>query len=173
MDFWILGLQLLGISSLAAAFNFIVTIVNMRAPGMTLMRMPMFTWTVLCTSILIVVSFPALTAALALLALDRSAGTHFFTSIMGGDQMLYINMFWLWGHPEVYILVLPAFGIFSEVVTTYCNKRLFGYTSMVWATMAIAFLSFGVWVHHFYTMGQDPLLFRCFCIELRITTKEF
>ncbi|WP_293627735.1 cbb3-type cytochrome c oxidase subunit I [Salinisphaera sp.] len=157
VDYWIWALQISGISTTLTGVNFVTTILKKRAPGMTLMRMPMFTWTVLCTSILIVVSFPALTAALALLALDRSAGTHFFTSIMGGDQMLYINMFWLWGHPEVYILVLPAFGIFSEVVTTYCNKRLFGYTSMVWATMAIAFLSFGVWVHHFYTMGQDPL----------------
>jgi len=157
VDYWIWALQISGISTTLTGVNFVTTILKKRAPGMTLMRMPMFTWTVLCTSILIVVSFPALTAALALLALDRSVGTHFFTSIMGGDQMMYINMFWLWGHPEVYILVLPAFGIFSEVVTTYCNKRLFGYTSMVWATMAIAFLSFGVWVHHFYTMGQDPL----------------
>ena len=157
VDYWIWALQISGISTTLTGVNFVTTILKKRAPGMTLMRMPMFTWTVLCTSILIVVSFPALTVALALLALDRSVGTHFFTSIMGGDQMMYINMFWLWGHPEVYILVLPAFGIFSEVVTTYCNKRLFGYTSMVWATMAIAFLSFGVWVHHFYTMGQDPL----------------
>ena len=130
VDYWIWALQISGISTTLTGVNFVTTILKKRAPGMTLMRMPMFTWTVLCTSILIVVSFPALTAALALLALDRSAGTHFFTSIMGGDQMLYINMFWLWGHPEVYILVLPAFGIFSEVVTTYCNKRLFGYTSM-------------------------------------------
>ena len=157
VDYWIWALQISGISTTLTGVNFVTTILKKRAPGMTLMRMPMFTWTVLCTSILIVVSFPALTVALALLALDRSVGTHFFTSIMGGDQMMYINMFWLWGHPEVYILVLPAFGVFSEVVTTYCNKRLFGYTSMVWATMAIAFLSFGVWVHHFYTMGQDPL----------------
>jgi len=155
VDYWIWALQISGISTTLTGVNFLVTIMKKRAPGMTLMRMPMFIWTSLCTNILMVLSFPALTVVLALLALDRSFGFHFFTGDMGGDQMMYINMFWIWGHPEVYILVLPAFGIFSEITATYCNKRLFGYTSMVWATMAIAFLSFTVWVHHFFTMGQD------------------
>lgn len=168
VDYWIWALQISGISTTLTGINFLVTILKKRAPGMTFMRMSMFTWTTLCTTILIVLSFPALTVALALLALDRSVGTHFFTGTMGGDQMMYINMFWVWGHPEVYILVLPAFGIFSEVVTTYCNKRLFGYTSMVWATMAIAFLSFTVWVHHFFTMGQDPLRNAAFGIATMI-----
>ncbi|GAB3671403.1 cytochrome o ubiquinol oxidase subunit I [Salinisphaera aquimarina] len=155
VDYWIWALQISGISTTLTGVNFLVTILKKRAPGMTLMRMPMFVWTALCTNILMVLSFPALTVVLALLALDRSFGFHFFTGDMGGDQMMYINMFWIWGHPEVYILVLPAFGVFSEITATYCNKRLFGYTSMVWATMAIAFLSFTVWVHHFFTMGQD------------------
>jgi len=155
VDYWIWALQISGISTTLSGVNFLVTILKKRAPGMTLMRMPMFIWTSLCTNILMVLSFPALTVALLLLSLDRTIGTHFFTSGMGGDQMMYINMFWIWGHPEVYILVLPAFGVFSEVTATYCNKRLFGYTSMVGATMAIAFLSFTVWVHHFFTMGQD------------------
>lgn len=155
VDYWIWALQISGVSTTLTGVNFLVTILKKRAPGMTLMRMPMFTWTSLCANILMVLSFPALTVVLLLLSLDRTIGSHFFTSGMGGDQMMYINMFWIWGHPEVYILILPAFGVFSEVTATYCNKRLFGYTSMVWATMAIAFLSFGVWAHHFYTMGQD------------------
>jgi len=155
VDYWIWALQLSGIATTLTGVNFLVTIMKKRAPGMTLMRMPMFVWTSLCTNILMVLSFPVLTVVLALLALDRTVGTHFFTGAMGGDQMMYINMFWMWGHPEVYILVLPAFGVFSEITATYCNKRLFGYTSMVWATMAIAFLSFTVWAHHFFTMGQD------------------
>ncbi|MES1923734.1 cbb3-type cytochrome c oxidase subunit I [Salinisphaera sp. T31B1] len=168
VDYWIWALQISGISTTLTGINFLVTILKKRAPGMGFMRMPMFTWTALCTNILMVLAFPALTAALALLALDRSVGTHFFTGTMGGDQMMYINMFWVWGHPEVYILVLPAFGVFSEVTATYCNKRLFGYTSMVWATMAIAFLSFTVWVHHFFTMGQDPLRNAAFGIATMI-----
>jgi cytochrome o ubiquinol oxidase subunit 1 len=119
-----------------------------------MMKMPIFTWTTLCTNILIVASFPVLTATLALLSLDRYVGTHFFTNDLGGNPMMYINLIWIWGHPEVYILVLPAFGIFSEVVSTFCGKRLFGYTSMVYATVVITILSYLVWLHHFFTMGS-------------------
>ena len=126
----------------------------MRAPGMTLMKMPVFTWTSLCTNVLIVASFPVLTAVLMLLTLDRYLGTHFFTNDLGGNPMLYVNLIWIWGHPEVYILILPAFGIFSEVVSTFSGKRLFGYNSMVYATVVITVLSYMVWLHHFFTMGS-------------------
>ena len=126
----------------------------MRAPGMTLMKMPMFTWTALCTNVLIVASFPILTAVLALLSLDRYVGMHFFTNDLGGNPMMYVNLIWVWGHPEVYILILPAFGIFSEVVATFCGKPLFGYASMVYATMAITVPAYLVWLHHFFTMGS-------------------
>jgi len=126
----------------------------MRAPGMTMMKMPVFTWTSLCTNVLIVASFPILTATLALLSLDRYAGTNFFTNDLGGNPMMYVNLIWIWGHPEVYILVLPAFGIFSEVVATFSGKRLFGYASMVYATVVITILSYLVWLHHFFTMGS-------------------
>jgi cytochrome o ubiquinol oxidase subunit 1 len=144
-----------GLGTLMTGINFVVTILRMRAPGMVLMRMPIFTWAALCTSVLIVLAFPLLTATLALLTLDRYVGTHFFTAGMGGNLMLYTNLFWTWGHPEVYILILPAFGVFSEVVATFCGKRLFGYASMVYATVAITVLSFVVWVHHFFTMGAS------------------
>lgn len=157
VDYWIWALQISGIGTTLTGINFLVTILRERAPGMTLMRMPMFCWTALCTNILMILAFPALTVTLALLTLDRYFGFHFFTGDLGGSQMMYINLFWAFGHPEVYILILPAFGIFSEVTATFCRKRLFGYTSMVYATMVIAFLSFTVWVHHFFTMGQDPL----------------
>ncbi len=157
VDYWIWAIQISGIGTTLTGVNFLVTIVRERAPGMTLMRMPMFTWTTLCTTILIVLSFPALTVVMGLLTLDRYFGMHFFTGDGGGNQMMYVSMFWTWGHPEVYILILPAFGIFSEVTATFCRKRLFGYTSMVYATMVIALLSFAVWVHHFFTMGQGPL----------------
>lgn len=157
VDYWIWALQLSGIGTTLTGVNFLTTIIKKRAPGMTLMKMPMFIWTTLCTNILMVLAFPALTVAITLLALDRTVGTHFFTGALGGDQMMYLNLFWMWGHPEVYILVLPAFGIFSEVVATFSNKRLFGYGSMVWATMAIAVLSFCVWAHHFFTMGQNSM----------------
>ncbi|WP_415833262.1 cytochrome o ubiquinol oxidase subunit I [Kerstersia similis] len=153
VDYYIWSLQISGLGTLLTGVNFIVTILKMRAPGMDLMKMPVFTWTVLCSSILIVAAFPVLTATLAMLSLDRYLGMHFFTNDMGGNPMMYVNLIWIWGHPEVYILVLPAFGIFSEVVSTFSGKRLFGYKSMVYATMAIAFLSFIVWVHHFFTMG--------------------
>jgi cytochrome o ubiquinol oxidase subunit 1 len=121
---------------------------------MTLMKMPIFTWTSLCTNVLIVAAFPVLTAALALLALDRYAGTNFFTADQGGNAMMYVNLIWIWGHPEVYILVLPVFGVFSEVVATFARKRLFGYASMVYATVVITVLSYLVWLHHFFTMGS-------------------
>ena len=153
VDYWIWALQIAGIGSLLSGVNFLVTIIKMRAPGMTLMKMPIFVWSCLGSLILIIFAFPILTATLALLALDRTLGMHFFTSDFGGNPMMYVNLIWAWGHPEVYILVLPAFGIFSEVVATFSGKRLFGYKSMVWAIAAITFLSFTVWLHHFFTMG--------------------
>jgi cytochrome o ubiquinol oxidase subunit 1 len=154
VDYYIWALQLAGVGTTLSGINLIVTIVKMRAPGMTWMKMPVFTWTTLCTNVLIVAAFPVLTAVLALLTLDRYVGTNFFTNDLGGNAMMYVNLIWIWGHPEVYILVLPAFGIFSEVVATYCRKRLFGYSSMVYATAAIMLLSYLVWLHHFFTMGS-------------------
>lgn len=156
VDYWIWSLQIAGVGSLLSGINFLVTILKMRAPGMTLMKMPIFTWSVLGSMVLVIFAFPILTATLAMLSLDRLLGMHFFTSEMGGNPMMYINLIWAWGHPEVYILVLPAFGIFSEVVATFSRKRLFGYTSMVYAIGAITFLSFVVWLHHFFTMGAGP-----------------
>jgi cytochrome o ubiquinol oxidase subunit I len=155
VDYWLWSILISGIGTTLTGINFIVTILKRRAPGMTLMRMPLFTWTALCTSVLMTFAFPALTAVCAMLALDRLLGMHFFTNDGGGNMMNYVNLFWIWGHPEVYILVLPAFGIFSEVVATFSRKRLFGYASMVYATMAIALLSFVVWLHHFFTMGSS------------------
>ncbi|HET6747136.1 MAG TPA: cytochrome o ubiquinol oxidase subunit I [Candidatus Saccharimonadales bacterium] len=153
VDYWIWSLQIAGVGSLLSGINFFVTILKMRAPGMTLMKMPVFIWSVLGSLVLIMFAFPILTATLGMLSLDRLIGAHFFTTDAGGNAMMYINLIWAWGHPEVYILILPAFGIFSEVVATFSRKRLFGYTSMVWAIAAIAFLSFTVWLHHFFTMG--------------------
>ncbi|MGG4344810.1 cbb3-type cytochrome c oxidase subunit I [Paenibacillus lautus] len=153
-DFYIWGIQISGIGSLMTGVNFLVTILKMRAPGMKLMKMPMFSWSVLSSCIAIIFSFPILTATLALLFLDRYAGAHFFTLDGGGNPMMYINLIWMWGHPEVYIIVLPAFGIFSEIVSTFSKKKLFGYKSMVWAMMIISVLSFLVWAHHFFTMGS-------------------
>lgn len=153
VDYWIWSLQIAGIGSLLSGINFLVTILKMRAPGMTLMKMPLFVWSCLGSLILIVFAFPILTATLGMLSLDRLLGMHFFTSDFGGNPMMYVNLIWAWGHPEVYILILPAFGVFSEVVATFSRKRLFGYTSMVWAIGAITFLSFIVWLHHFFTMG--------------------
>ncbi len=155
VDYWLWAFQISGVGSLLTSINFIVTILKMRAPGMTLMRMPIFVWTSLCTAVLMVLSFPVLTAALGLLTMDRYLGMHFFTNTMGGNMMLYANLFWVWGHPEVYIVILPAFGIYSEIVSTFSGKPLFGYTSMVWATAAIMVLSYSVWVHHFFTMGAS------------------
>jgi len=153
VDYYIWSLEIAGAGTLLTGINFLVTILALRAPGMTLMRMPVFTWTALCTMILVIAAFPILTVVLGLLALDRYLGMHFFTNAAGGNMMLYVNLFWAWGHPEVYILVLPAFGIFSEIVATFSGKRLFGYTSMILATVVITVLSFVVWLHHFFTMG--------------------
>ena len=153
VDYWIWSLQIAGIGSLFSGINFITTILKKRARGMSLKKMPIFPWSVLVTSVLIALVFPILTATLALLSFDRVLGMHFFTSTMGGNPMMYINLIWAWGHPEVYILVLPAFGIYSEVVPTFAKKALFGYKTMVAALIAIMFLSFLVWQHHFFTMG--------------------
>jgi cytochrome o ubiquinol oxidase subunit 1 len=153
VDYWIWALQIAGVGSLMSGINFVVTIIKLRAPGMSLMKMPMFVWSVLGAMSLVIFAFPILTVTLALLFLDRSIGTHFFTSGAGGNMMMYINLIWAWGHPEVYILILPAFGVYSEIVATFARKRLFGYTSMVWAIWAIVLLSFTVWLHHFFTMG--------------------
>ncbi|MDB5176833.1 MAG: hypothetical protein JWN75_501 [Candidatus Saccharibacteria bacterium] len=153
IDYWIWSLQIAGVGSLLSGVNFLTTIFTMRRPGMTLMKLPIFVWSVIGSMLLVVFAFPILTATLSMLALDRTMGMHFFTSDMGGNPMMYVNLIWAWGHPEVYILVLPAFGIFSEVVSVFSRKRLFGYTSMVYAIMAITILSFTVWLHHFFTMG--------------------
>ncbi|MFZ6847683.1 cytochrome o ubiquinol oxidase subunit I [Undibacterium sp. RuRC25W] len=154
VDYYIWSLQIAGVGTLLSGVNLIVTIIKMRAPGMTMMKMPVFTWTALCTNVLIVAAFPVLTAVLAMLSLDRVFGTNFFTNDMGGNSMMYVNLIWIWGHPEVYILVLPIFGVFSEIVSTFSSKRLFGYTSMVYATVVITILSYLVWLHHFFTMGS-------------------
>ncbi|MBA1378784.1 cytochrome o ubiquinol oxidase subunit I [Pseudomonas brassicacearum] len=154
VDYYIWSLQISGVGTLLTGVNFFVTILKMRTPGMTLFRMPVFTWTVLCTAVLILASFPILTATLFMLSLDRYLDMHFFTNELGGNPMMYVNLIWAWGHPEVYILILPAFGIFSEVASTFSRKRLFGYHSLVWATIVITILSFIVWVHHFFTMGS-------------------
>ncbi|QNK03335.1 cytochrome o ubiquinol oxidase subunit I [Dyella telluris] len=154
VDYYIWALQIAGVGTTLSGINLLVTIVKMRAPGMALMKMPVFTWTSLCTNVLIVAAFPVLTVCLALLALDRYVGTNFFTTELGGNAMMYVNLIWIWGHPEVYILVLPAFGIFSEVTATFSRKPLFGYASMVYATVVITVLSYLVWLHHFFTMGS-------------------
>jgi cytochrome o ubiquinol oxidase subunit I len=154
VDYYLWSLQLSGVGTLLTGINFFVTIVKMRAPGMSWMKMPVFTWTALCTNVLIMASFPILTVTLALLGLDRYLGMHFYTNTAGGNPMLYLNLIWAWGHPEVYILILPAFGIFSEVISTYAKKPLFGYKTMVYATCSIMVLSFVVWLHHFFTMGS-------------------
>ncbi len=155
VDYWIWIVQLAGIGSTLAGVNFLVTILKMRCQGMTLMKMPIFIWSALCCMILVIFAFPILTATLYLLTLDRYLGMHFFTAGHGGNFMMYINLIWAWGHPEVYILMLPAFGVFSEVVPTFSEKRLFGYVSMVWALVIITVLSFIVWLHHFFTMGAS------------------
>jgi len=154
VDYYIWGLQVAGVGTTLSGINLLVTILKMRAPGMTMMRMPIFTWTSFCANILIVASFPVLTMTLILLTLDRYVGTNFFTNDLGGNPMMYINLIWIWGHPEVYILILPLFGVFSEVTSTFSGKRLFGYSSMVYATVCITVLSYLVWLHHFFTMGS-------------------
>ncbi|ARP97792.1 cytochrome o ubiquinol oxidase subunit I [Pseudorhodoplanes sinuspersici] len=155
VDYWLWAILISGVGTTLTGINFVVTILKLRAPGMNLMRMPLFVWTALCTSILMTFAFPALTVVASLLWLDRTIGMHFFTNAGGGNMMNYANLFWIWGHPEVYILILPAFGIYSEVVATFSAKRLFGYTSLVYATASIAVLSFTVWLHHFFTMGAS------------------
>ena len=154
VDYYIWALQIAGVGTTLSGINLIATIIKLRAPGMDLMKMPVFTWTALCTNILIVASFPVLTAVLSLLTLDRYVGTDFFTNDFGGSPMMYVNLIWIWGHPEVYILILPLFGVYSEVTATFCGKKLFGYSSMVYATVVITILSYVVWLHHFFTMGS-------------------
>jgi cytochrome o ubiquinol oxidase subunit 1 len=153
VDYYLWALEISGIGTLLAGINLVTTILKMRAPGMTYMRMPVFCWTALAANMLIVAAFPILTATFGMLLLDRYVGMHFFTNDGGGNMMLFINLIWAWGHPEVYILILPAFGVFSEVIATFSGKALFGYRSMVLATLAICVLSFTVWLHHFFTMG--------------------
>src|SRR3954451_17859845 len=157
VDFWLFGLQILGVASLAAAVNFFVTIVNMRAPGMSLMRMPMFVWMSFITQVLLLLAFPVITVALILLMFDRFFGTHFFVPSGGGDPILWQHLFWIFGHPEVYILILPAFGIISEVLPVFSRKPLFGYAAMVFSGIFIAFLGFGVWSHHMFATGMGPI----------------
>jgi cytochrome o ubiquinol oxidase subunit 1 len=153
VDYYLWSLEISGIGTLLTGINFVTTILKMRAPGMSYLRMPMFCWTALASSLLIVAAFPILTATLAMLLLDRYLGFHFFTNEAGGNVMMFVNLIWAWGHPEVYILILPAFGVFSEVISTFSSRPLFGYRSMVAATMAICILAFMVWLHHFFTMG--------------------
>jgi len=153
VDYYLVALQISGVGTVLTAVNFVTTILKTRAPGMSYMRMPVFTWTTLAANLLILAAFPVLTATLGLLMLDRYLGFHFFTNDGGGNSMLYMNLIWVWGHPEVYILALPAFGIYSEVASTFSGKPLFGYRSMVFATLAICIISFCVWLHHFFTMG--------------------
>jgi cytochrome c oxidase subunit 1 len=157
IDFWGLGLLVLGVASVAAALNFIITIINLRAPGMTLMRMPVFVWMTFVTSFLIIFAFPAITAALIFLEFDRLFGTNFYEVAEGGDPMLWQHLFWVFGHPEVYILVLPGFGIASEILPTFSRKPIFGYSAMVFAAVSIGFLGFSVWAHHMFTTGMGSL----------------
>jgi len=153
VDYWLWSIQISGVGSLLSGVNFLVTILKMRCPGMTMMRMPVFVWATFAMMILVIFAFPILTGTIGMLSTDRLLDTKIFTADYGGNPMMYINLIWAWGHPEVYILILPAFGIFSEVVPVFSHKKLFGYTSMVWAIAVITFLSFLVWLHHFFTMG--------------------
>ncbi|MCA1023771.1 cytochrome aa3 quinol oxidase subunit I [Halobacillus litoralis] len=164
-NFYLMGLQLSGIGTLATGINLMVTILKMRAPGMKLFHMPIFTWSTLVTCFIIVFAFPILTVALALLTIDRIFGAHFFTLTAEGLPMMWANLFWMWGHPEVYIVILPAFGIFSEIIATFAKKRLFGYHAMVWSMIIIALLSFLVWVHHFFTMGAGAFVNSVFSVS--------
>jgi cytochrome c oxidase subunit I len=165
IDFWMLGLQILGVSSLAAAFNFITTIINMRAPGMNLMRMPMFTWMSFIVQFLLVLAFPVITIALVFLQFDRFFGTVFYTPSAGADPLLWQHLFWIFGHPEVYILILPAFGLVSEILPTFSRKPLFGYPVMVYSGILIAFLGFGVWAHHMFAVGMGPIADSIFAVS--------
>src|SRR5829696_1757707 len=157
IDFWVLGLQILGVSTLAAGFNFVTTVINLRAPGMSLMRMPLFTWNAFVTQFLIILAFPVITVALFFLQFDRFFGTNFYTVSAGGDPLLWQHLFWIFGHPEVYILILPAFGLVSEVLPVFSRKPIFGYPVMVYATILIGFLGFGVWAHHMFAVGMGPI----------------
>ena len=157
MDFWIAGINLLGISSITGGINFIVTILRMRAPGMTINRMPLFTWMIMVMSFLLVFAMPSLTVASFLLLFDRHLGTHFYQAGFGGDPLLWQHLFWSFGHPEVYILILPAFGMISEIVPVFSGKPIFGYTFVAWSGVAIGFLSFTVWAHHMFAVGLPPL----------------
>ena len=157
IDFWVMGLQILGVSSLAAAFNFITTIINMRAPGMTLMRMPMFTWMSFVVQFLLILAFPPITIALVFLLFDRFFGTQFYAIAAGADPLLWQHLFWVFGHPEVYILILPAFGLVSEILPTFSKKPLFGYNVMVYSGIMIGFLGFGVWAHHMFAVGMGAV----------------
>ncbi|MFC4075997.1 cytochrome c oxidase subunit I [Salinithrix halophila] len=164
IDYYVLGVQISGIGTLATGINFLVTIFNIRAPGMSFLRMPLFTWTSFITSALILFAFPPLTTGLLLLMFDRVFGTNFFYESFGGNPLIWQHLFWIFGHPEVYILILPAFGILSEVISTFSRKRLFGYTSMVFATLLIGFLSFMVWAHHMFTVGLGPVANSIFAV---------
>jgi cytochrome c oxidase subunit I len=164
IDFYVLGLQISGAGTLIGGINFLVTIITMRAPGMTYMRMPLFTWTVFVTSALILFAFPALTVGLFLMMFDRMFGSNFFDVAAGGNTIIWEHFFWIFGHPEVYILILPAFGIFSEIIPTFSRKRLFGYSSMVFATVLIGFLGFMVWAHHMFTVGLGPIANAIFAV---------
>ncbi|WP_010649532.1 cytochrome c oxidase subunit I [Oceanobacillus massiliensis] len=164
IDFYVMGLQLSGAGTLMSGINFLVTIVTMRAPGMTYMRMPLFTWTTFVTSILVLFAFPALTVGLFLMMFDRMFGSAFFDVALGGNTVIWQHLFWIFGHPEVYILILPAFGVFSEIIPTFARKRLFGYTAMVFATFLIAFLGFMVWAHHMFTVGLGPVANSIFAV---------
>ena len=165
IDFWVGGLQILGIASLAAAVNFFTTVVNMRAKGMKLMRMPIFVWMSFITQVLLLLAFPVITVALILLMFDRSFGSHFFVPAAGGDPLLWQHLFWIFGHPEVYILILPAFGIVSEVLPVFSRKPLFGYAAMVFSGIFIAFLGFGVWSHHMFATGMGPIADTVFALS--------
>ncbi|WP_462409152.1 cytochrome c oxidase subunit I [Neobacillus sp. Marseille-QA0830] len=164
IDFYVLGLQISGLGTLIGGINFLVTIINMRAPGMTYMRMPLFTWTTFVASALILFAFPPLTVGLVLMMFDRMFGSNFFVVANGGNTVIWEHLFWIFGHPEVYILVLPAFGIFSEIFSTFSRKRLFGYSSMVFATVLIGFLGFMVWAHHMFTTGLGPVANAIFAV---------
>ena len=164
IDFYTLGLQISGFGTLISGINFLVTIINMRAPGMTFMRMPLFTWTTFVASTLILFAFPPLAVGLFLLIFDRLFGANFFDVAGGGNTIIYEHIFWIFGHPEVYILILPAFGIFSEIFATFSRKRLFGYSSMVFATMLIGFFGFMVWAHHMFTTGLGPVANAIFAV---------
>ena len=163
-DFWLLGLLFLGTSSILASLNFLVTILNLRAPGMTFLRLPLFVWTTLVTNVLILLAFPPITVALIFLMFDRFFGTPFYSPAGGGSPLLWQHLFWIFGHPEVYILILPAMGIVSEVLPAFARKPLFGYPSMVYATALIGFLGFGVWAHHMFAVGMGPIADSAFAL---------